>query len=240
MTNNAGSNTTYYVDMKPKLMRDYDNVLKHTRKVLNDHFDDPKIDQVLDACRREFAALIPTLPYIGGKQNTATTNLIGGAWGLAIIYALERERLDERTIGYTIYKTMELVFYTRPRVLRWLMGKLMMSKPFLKKMRAQATAPAYPGGWRKVIVEDDAYDFAQDVTECGIVTLFKEHGKEQYTPYMCLGDYPMFRSLGIGFTRTQTIGNGAPICDFRFKKRGTTPPGWPPEDLEEFKPQDRG
>jgi hypothetical protein len=237
MTNHNGAHTTYYTDMQPRLMKDYDKVLKHTRKVLKDHFDDAKIDQVLDACRREFASLIPTLPYIGGKQTTSTTNLIGGAWGLAIIFVLEREGLDERAIGYTIYKTMELAFYARPRWLRWLMGKMMMTKPFLNKMRAQATAPYYPGGWRKVIVEDNAYDFGQDVTECGIVTLFQQHGKEQYTPYMCLGDFPMFRSMGIGLTRTQTIGNGAPICDFRFNKRGETPPGWPPENLEEFNPQ---
>jgi hypothetical protein len=234
MTNDAACNTTYYVDRQPKLMKDYDNVLKHTRGVLKSHFDDRKIDQILDECRRESSALIPTLPYIGGKQTTSTTNLIGGAWGLAIVFVLEREGLDERTIGRTIYMSMKRVFYARPRWLRWLMGKMMMTKPFLNKMRAQATASTYPGGWQKVIVEDDAHDFAQDVTECGIVTLFKQHGKEQYTPYMCLGDYPMFRSMGIGLTRTQTIGNGDPICDFRFKKRGDTPPGWPPETLEEF------
>ena len=44
----------------------------------------------------------------------------------------------------------------------------------------------------------------------------------------------MFQALGIGLTRTQTIGNGAQKCDFRFKKGGKTPKGWPPEKLKEW------
>ncbi|MGD8782753.1 MAG: hypothetical protein PVH88_27830 [Ignavibacteria bacterium] len=39
----------------------------------------------------------------------------------------------------------------------------------------------------------------------------------------------------MGFSRTQTIGNGAPICDFRFKKNVQTADGWPPENLPEWK-----
>ncbi len=45
----------------------------------------------------------------------------------------------------------------------------------------------------------------------------------------------MYKSLGVGFIRTQTIGNGDPICDFRFKKNIETISGWPPEELEEWK-----
>ena len=38
-----------------------------------------------------------------------------------------------------------------------------------------------------------------------------------------------------GMKITQTIGNGASRCDFRFIKGYQTPIGWPPDDLEEFK-----
>ncbi len=45
----------------------------------------------------------------------------------------------------------------------------------------------------------------------------------------------MFKSYNMGFTRTQTIGNGDPICDFRFSKNAQSLNGWPPENLPEWK-----
>jgi hypothetical protein len=235
MTKKADFNPTYYVDMKPKMMRDFDKIFKFVCQALGQHFGESQIDQLLNESRRKYEELIPQLPYIGGKKNTGTTNLVGGAQLLAIIRPLEKQGLSERAIGKVIYDTMELRFSSMPRVVRWFMGKLMMSRPFINRMKNQADAPHYPGGWQKKIVVCKDYDFCQDVTECGIVTLFRQHGAEAYVPYMCLGDYAMFRAFGIGFTRTQTIGNGAPVCDFRFKKHGTTLPSWPPENLEEFK-----
>ncbi len=231
-----------YVNIKPKLMKDFDKMLKFTRQVLGQHFDKPQIDKLLDESRREYAALIPQLPYIGGKKNSGTANLVGGAWSLAIIWTLERAGLTTRAIGKVIYESMELFFESRPCFVRWLMGKLMISKFFVKKKKKQikdAPFRHYPGGWVGEFVESDGenFDLGLDYIECGICKFYKEQEAEKYIPYLCLGDYPMFRSLGIGFTRTQTIGNGAPLCDFRFKKGGTTPRGWPPDNLEEFKAQ---
>jgi hypothetical protein len=49
----------------------------------------------------------------------------------------------------------------------------------------------------------------------------------------------MYKSWNIGFTRTHTIANGAPKCDFRFKKGGKTGEGWPPDKLKDWKEQNR-
>ncbi len=222
------------------MMRDFDKMLEFARQVLGQHFGEPQIEELLDESRREYAALIPQLPYIGGKKNSGTTNLVGGAQMLAIIRPLEREGLAPRAIGKVVYETMELFFESRPRFVRWLMGKLMTTKLFMKQKKKQTEDSPfrhYPGGFITEFVESDGenFDFGLDVVECAICKFYREQEAEKYIPYLCLGDYPMFRSLGIGFTRTQTIGNGAPLCDFRFKKGGTTPRGWPPDNLEEFK-----
>jgi len=236
----ADADKHYYVNMKPRMMKDLDKTLKLARQVLGQHFSEPQIDKLLDESRCEYAAIIPQLPYIGGKKNSNTANLVAGAWSLAIIWPLEREGLTTRAIGKVMYESMELFFESRPRFVRWLMGKLMISKFFVKKtIKKIIDSPFrhYPGGWVAEFVEGDGenFDLGVDYIECGICTFYKEQGAEKYIPYLCLGDYPLFRSLGIGFTRTQTIGNGDPICDFRFKKGVTTPRGWPPENLEEFK-----
>lgn len=236
----ADADKHYYVNMKPRMMKDFDKMLKLTRQVLGRHFDKPRIDKLLDESRREYAALIPQLPYIGGKKNSSTANLVVGALMLAIIRPLERAGLTTREIGKVVYEIFELFFESRPRLARWLMGKLMTSKFFMKKKKKQiekAVFRKYPGAFVTEFVEgnDENFDFGFDVIECAIHKFYKEQEAEKYIPYLCLGDYPTFRSLGIGFTRTQTIGNGAPLCDFRFKKGGATPRGWPPDNLEEFK-----
>ena len=51
---------------------------------------------------------------------------------------------------------------------------------------------------------------------------------------MCLGDHYEAEGLGFGFSRTQAIGFGAPICTHRFVKNYQTPNAWPPYELEEF------
>jgi hypothetical protein len=39
----------------------------------------------------------------------------------------------------------------------------------------------------------------------------------------------------IRLSRTTTLGNNGPLCDFRFADAGTITEGWPPEDLPEFR-----
>lgn len=225
--------------MKPKLIKDFEKMFKYARRALGQCFNESKIDKLHDESRREYAILIPQLPYIGGKKNSGTMNLIGMAIILAIIRSLEREGLTKREIGKVVYETFDMFFKAKPRLVRWLIGKLMTSKLFMKKKKKQTEKSLlreYPEDFVTEFVEGDGenFDFGLDVIECAICKFYKKQDAEKYLPYLCPGDYAMFRALGIGLTRTQTIGNGAPKCDFRFKKGGETPQGWPPENLEEF------
>lgn len=238
-----GDNSNYYLNMKTKIMKDFDIMFGCARRPLKEHFSEIKINELYDESRREFAAFIPQLPYIGSKQNSGTGNLLGGAMLLAIIRCLEGQGLSRREIGSAIYETFEVFFKSRPRLLRCLMGKMMLSNYFIKKRKRQmdrSQLREYPEGFVSEFVEGDGadFDFGLNTVECAICKFYKKQGAEQYIPYLCLGDYAMFQALGIGFTRTQTIGNGAPKCDFRFKKGGETVRGWPPEGLDEWEGND--
>jgi hypothetical protein len=57
-------------------------------------------------------------------------------------------------------------------------------------------------------------------------------GADELAPYPCLLDYALFGALGIELRRTQTLAEGGERCDFRFKKGGEAPAGWPPLWLE--------
>lgn len=136
-------------------------------------------------------------------------------------------------------KVLGHYFDSKPRIFKWLAGKFMTSRLAAAKMRKKVVDSQlrqYSENWVSEFMEGNgkSFDFGLNVIECGICKFYKNQGAEKYIPYLCLGDYPMFRSFGIGLIRTQTIGNGAPFCDFQFKKGGKTPQGWPPENLEEF------
>ena len=236
------NNKNYYVEIKDKMIKDFDKMFQCTRQALEQHFNQSKIEQLYQASKEEFINLLPQVPYIGGLKNKLTMNLIGGAIVLAVIKPLEKEGLTIREIGKVIYTTFALYVQAMPipRCLRWLFNKLAFASFSLKKARKQAEESLfrkYSGDFVTEFVEGDGedFDFGIDYIECAIHKLYQEQGAEKYLQYVCLGDYPMFQALGIGFSRTQTIGSGGHKCDARFKRGGKTANGWPPEELAEWR-----
>lgn len=237
---NAEEGEKYYVSMKPKLMKNFDKASKFIKKVIERRFGKSKTEKLIMNARNEYIKLIPQMPYIGGKNNMHEFNLIGSAWMLALIRSLEKEGLSDRDIGKILYDSFEEYFNSMPGFMKWLFRRSFFTKTGIKKWIYHAEKSqdrVYPGDWVFEYVEGEGktFDFGFNYTECGIYKFYKQQGAEKYIPYMCLGDYPMFRAMGIGMKRTQTIGNGGKYCDFRFKKGGITPVGWPPDNLEEFK-----
>lgn len=45
-------------------------------------------------------------------------------------------------------------------------------------------------------------------------------GAAEFAPYICPSDILYSDALGWGLTRTMTLAEGAPKCDFRFKRSG--------------------
>ena len=97
---------------------------------------------------------------------------------------------------------------------------------------------AHPENWDMEFVEGDGeeFDWGVDFKDCAVRKFYMKHGGEELLPYVCMSDYAPFHVLkNVEFTRTQTLSSGGDYCDFRFKKGGSTPKGWPPEDLPDFK-----
>src|SRR5512139_4118626 len=57
----------YYTSRKRRLLKDFDSYVKTTRPVLLKYFGED-VDVMIAQARREYAGIIPQLPYIGGKQ----------------------------------------------------------------------------------------------------------------------------------------------------------------------------
>ncbi len=237
MNNTAGN---YYLKHKKSIIKKNKRWIKISETLLLRRFPEDTVKKILTQCECNFDAILPGLPYIGGKKNTATGNLLGGAYMLALIQSLEPFIDNEYEIGQILYELIETNFYSIPGPLRGLAGKLLMSKfgaRMAEKKFQKKQFEHLEGGWATDFVpcNGEGFLFGLDVKKCGICKLFKKYNAEKYTPFACLGDYPMFGSLGVHMHRTKTLAHGEEVCNYRFYSDREPLRGWPPEQLEEWK-----
>jgi hypothetical protein len=226
----------YYTSRKAKLLKDFDKAAKRLRKILVSYYGDDLTDTIARETRQEYEALIPELPYIGGKKNLLTRNLIGSAQALALYRVLKRHGKTVEEAGKIIYEAVEAQIGAYPRLLLCLLGKLRFTKFVVKKLRklaAESQKRRYPGDWVCTFVEGDGeeFDFGIDYTECGICKFYHAQGADEFTPFLCLTDFPLSKAFGSGLARTMTIAEGCDKCDFRWKRGREVKQGWPPEFL---------
>jgi len=228
----------YYLKVKPELMGEFKKVKTYLTKVLRSYFDQPKAERLLKETQLEFETLLPQLPYIGGEANVFTASLVRAAWCLPLFRTLGKEGLPFREIGKIGYEQKEHDVESKSREKKRSVRKFYFSpgmRAFETERAEETQSGKYPGDFVSRYVEGDGetFDFGIDFLECGICKFFEPRNALKYVPFFCLGDYATYRAFGIGFKRTQTIVEGASFCDFRFRKDGETPRGWPPEQLKE-------
>ena len=224
----------YYIKKKRILLRTFDAALTIGKNVLIAYFGESKYNEMSTTIRDEFEKLIPQIPYIGGDDNPGTEALINCIILLPLLQFFEEEGLDYYEIGKLIYDLHE-VFY---KVI--LPKDDIFSEEFIdyEKERAKnSKLRKYPDDWVFDFIKSDGKNFTygMDYSECGVHKFYKAQGAERFMPLVCIVDLAQAQVYGYGLYRTQTIGNGAPLCDFRYVKNGNTPRAWPPDNLPEFK-----
>jgi hypothetical protein len=231
---------SYYSQRRPELLTDFDGVFVVMRDAIASRLKDSEVDQIVGRARSEYESLIPDIPYIGGSENIHEGNLIACVQMLALIRVLEDEGMGEREIGETIYDCFEASFGAMPPSMKEGFTASFFTEEAKEAWRQwgkESESREYPFDWVFELIDGEGqeFDFGLNYTECAVLKFFNEKGAGRYMPYICLGDYAMFKEFGIGLIRTRTLANGASLCDFRFKEGGMTQSGWPPEDLEEFR-----
>ena len=178
----------------------FDELREHTGKVLTASYGED-FSAAIDAdARQEFESLIPEIPYIGGDGNELTDELIQASMGLALYRAMKKRGKTVEEIGEVLYRTVEAMATSYPKLLTRAIGFYQMSGFGQRPMRRAALesqSRLYPADWVFSFVEGDgeAFDWGIDFTECGIVKFFRAQGAEELAPYMCLADYPVSEAL---------------------------------------------
>ena len=232
----------YYIKRKPRLMKDFSKDLELARDILKRKFEDAKVDELFAQMKSEYEKIIPEIPYIGRNKNYFNTILVGCMSSLSIFRILEKEGFTLRDIGEFYYELCDInntIFKTGLEK----SGKDPAHYPFelayvefRKKLCETLNQKNYPDDWVGDFVEGDGktFEWGFNFYECGIHKVFKRLDAEKYVPFFCLADFSAANILGYGFSRTQTLGFGAPMCDHRYVKNYNTPKGWPPDDLPEY------
>ncbi len=224
----------YYIKKKRTLMRQFNAALTIVKDILIAKFSEEKFKEITTETRKDFKQLLPQIPYIGGKDNRITEELINSAILLPLLRIFEKEGLDFYEIGKLTYEIFEAFFKVIPPTDDIFSDKNINQE---KEIAKNSKLRKYPGDWVFDYVEGDGktFTFGIDFYECGVYKFYKSQGLEHLMPIVCISDFAQARAHGYGLTRTQTIANGASLCDFRYIKDGTIPRAWPPDNLPEFK-----
>jgi hypothetical protein len=212
----------YYIAHEAKLLKDLREKLPFFRRALLTRFSKDEVERIIQELQAEFRALLPRLPYIGGKQNPLTTNLVACSWFLALYRVLQPRGLSDDEIGDLVYRVAEEWVTSSPR---WIgrAQSLLIKTPLLrlifKRITRQSQQRRYPGDFVVHFVPGDGrtFDFGLDFTGCAIHKFFQAEQAGHFAKYMCRIDYLTTSYKGIELIRTGTIANGADKCDFRYK-----------------------
>ena len=219
------NSSTYYIAHKKRFLWEFDLVAKSARSVMERYFDEDARALLIET-RREFEALIPQFPYIGGKQPHTEFIVFTGL--LLAVYRISTKhgKTTEQT-GKMVFETGGAFLNSFPTFLLRLFMPLSFSRRAMDRMRQGAIESQqrkYPEGNVIEFIDGDGinFDYGVDYLECASCKFLAKQGSSEIAPYLCPVDIHYSKALGWGLIRTMTLAEGADRCDFRFKKGGPT------------------
>ena len=177
----------------------------------------------------EYRALIPQVPYIGGRRNPWNSNLAGAPMALAVYRVVQRHGGSAQDAGEVMVAyAHNMIEQIPPRLRPRLLGP---RRSRAEKVARWTQQRRYPEDWVCEVVDGTGqpFDVGVDVTECAIVKFMHAQGADEFTPYLCHLDYVFAEAAGTGLTRTKTLAWGCDRCDFRSRVPGKTTAAWPPD-----------
>lgn len=218
--------TNYYLARRPRYLRQFDQIASAVRPVLDRYFDPQGVPELIAETRREFHEVIPQLPYVGSDYLFTQFVLFTGMF--LAIYRISKERQKTTPeIGEMSYEISKAYIKSFPLALMQMFGPINFSRYYLSRLQKKAFEShqrKYPDGYVYDFVPGDgkSFDYGVDYLECASCKFFARQGASDFAPYLCPVDILYSNAFGWGLMRTQTIAEGAPRCDFRFKKGGPT------------------
>lgn len=192
------------------------------RQELRRHGDDAFADDVLAAQRREFDRLLGLAEDPGWFAPQMRMFTLSGAVYIALFLALSARGWSAQRVWEVCEAATRARFAATQGVERWLAGPGMLSgwMQGLSRWLAQRSQQHALGGWVFSFVEHEPgqFEYGVDYSRCAIFELAQAAGAGEFAPYICLADIAGSEAFAWGLARSQTLAQGGPRCDFRFRR----------------------
>ena len=215
---------SWYLQNKPRIMREVRVAIPHFRKLFVKAYGKDAGEAIAKETMQRFEALLPDIPYIGGDKNYLTKNLYMTAAWLAMYQSLRARGESVEGAARLISLGTSRLFSSFPSwlLLRW-QGRKQFSRKRIDQRKHDAAVSQqrrYPDDWVLDIVEGDGrtFQWGMDYAECGIVKYLGRQGAPELAPHLCWLDYPLFALMHMKLVRTETIAQGGQRCDFRCSR----------------------
>ncbi len=218
--------TDYYTRQTGKLLKQFDKAATRARPRLVGHYGD-LADAIIEETRAEYARVIPELPYIGGKRNMFTPIIIVNGWILAYHRTMKTRGASTEEIVKLMHGIAEDLTYAYPRFLLRLVGRMMGSWSFRRRLRAfaaQTQEREYPEDFVATYLEgDEGFDWGWEFSECAVCKFMTAQGIEDLLPFCSFVDHVHSTAMGMGMEHVTVIGMGDPVCRIELKRGRETP-----------------
>ncbi len=217
----------YYNARKEKLLKDFDRTSALMKASLVARYGQEFANTLQREVRQQYEKLIPKIPYIKGPRAKAlNTFLLISAQELAAYKAMKKHGKPPGEAWEVCHEALRFRLAEVPQWKRWLIRRFMFSRLVRKIVakRARQKQKVRFGEFEieYLIGEGDEFDFGVNYLQCGNYTFVKKHGGKEFAPYVCMSDIALSEAMGWGLIRTETLADGCPHCDFRFKEGTTT------------------
>ena len=217
----------YYSTRKAKLLKDFNRTSVLIEASLIARYGKEFTSTLQREVRQEYEKLIPEIPYIkGSRARLLNSFLLITAQELAAYKAMKKHGKPPGEAWELCHEALRFRLAEIPQWKRWLLRRLMFSRLVRKIVarRARQQQKVRFGDFEVeyLIGEGDEFDFGVNYLQCGNLTFVKRHGGEEFAPYVCMSDIVLSETMGWGLIRRQTLADGCPHCDFRFKKGAAT------------------
>ena len=187
--------------------------------------------------------IVEYFPYIGGDKASGTNNLTGAYVFIALGVILRKHGASLEEWGYLTTIAYERYMNKIPSFIRKNAPRLLKHPKFIYKMlkkkdlKNEINCKENPGSFKTAVQEPNAeYQAIYFNQVCPLERFAKEHGFEEYMPYICNLDYVMFKAFNLPFYRYKTCFKGDECCDFRFKANAKINDAWPCHGLDDNDP----
>lgn len=217
----------YYNKYKEKLLKELDRTTLLMKDSLVARYGNDLAGSLRKEIRQEYEKLISEIPYIKGiRAKPLNTFLLITAQELSAYKAMKKHGKSPEEAWVLCHEALLIRMAEIPQWKRWLLKNFMFSS-LVKKIMQRRARKNEKGRFGDFEIEylagkGDEFDLGVNYFQCGNLNFVKEHGGEEFAPYICMSDIAMSDVMGWGLIRTQTLADGCSHCDFRFNKGGVT------------------